>query len=77
LYIPLNPYNFSAAKRCLNNFNAAFKVDGCHVMLSKIGGFFLKQLTSRYSKNKNKNEKMIKLRVNTGQVMLSEEIHYY
>jgi len=35
---------------------------------------FLKQLTSRCAKNKNKKNK---LTVNTGQVMFSGEIYYY
>ena len=38
---------------------------------------FLKQLSSRCSKNKNKMKKIIKLTVNTGQVMFSGEIYYY
>jgi len=37
---------------------------------------FLKQLTSRCAKNK-KNKKILKLTVNTGQVMFSGEIYYY
>jgi len=36
----------------------------------------LKQLSSRCSKNK-KNDFLIRLTINTGQVMFSEEIYYY
>ena len=37
--------------------------------------FLLKQLSSRFSKNKNEN--ILKLTVNTGEVMFSGEIYYY